>query len=218
MDFGAWNEARRSDAVTVYFFSIGQSSAQQTDMLMKAISEEVPPANVAIADRITSGVATPFDPVRHSPCPLLFDDISPPASADYHLCQASTEYDGPCSDTAANFSAHMSQAAKIKWQTDCVAVWPCRHCTRDFTVQCPSGWVAVEGSHTACEPPANYTGNCRFVVDFTGFNAALYTKWSGECNAYFPCVVASPADTLIARPNPISRVATLARMKAGLQW
>ncbi|CEM17353.1 unnamed protein product [Vitrella brassicaformis CCMP3155] len=164
------------------------------DMLMKAISEEAPPANVAIADSITSGVATPFDPVRHSPCPLLFDDISPPASADYHLCQASTEYGGPCSDTAANFSAHMSRAAKIKWLTDCVAVWPCRHCTRDFTVQCPSGWVAVEGSHTACEPPANYTGSCRFVVDFTGFNAALYTKWSGEC------------------------VATLARMKAGRQW
>merc|ERR1712183_880848 len=121
-------------------------------------------------------------------CPEHFVNIGPAFGGSTELCAASSEYVGPCASEAYAFGT-MSAAAKARWSSMCQAYWPCRAGSAASLVAgfsaaalCPEGWNRVDGG-LKCSSPLAYTGPCRGVVDFAGYNLNMLKTWSAKCGA-----------------------------------
>ena len=98
-------------------------------------------------------------------------------------CVPTSAYQGPCASDVRSFDG-LSDAAKARWSSLCLASWPCVDCDRDFSSACPKGWASVDGQ---CEAPGHYVGPCADVAGFDGFNAAMLSQWSTACGAFWEC-------------------------------
>ena len=53
-------------------------------------------------------------------------------------CVPTSAYQGPCASEVRSFDG-LSDAAKARWSSLCLAQWPCVECDRDFSASCPKG-------------------------------------------------------------------------------
>jgi CPW-WPC domain-containing protein len=113
-------------------------------------------------------------------CPKDYGVCPQGWSASAGGCEA-TSYSGPCAARTMNFSA-MPLAAKIRFENQCGAPFPCSAGARDYSARCPAGWSNSGGS--SCTPPSDYTGSCG-AAEFSGYNAAMLAKWEQLCGAYW---------------------------------
>lgn len=97
-------------------------------------------------------------------------------------CAPGSSYRGPCGGQLRSFEG-LPDGAKIRWSSQCLAWWPCKSCSRDFSAACPRGWFASDGR---CTPPADYVGPCG-ATTFAGYNAEMLHEWSAACGAHWPC-------------------------------
>merc|ERR1711920_829431 len=116
-------------------------------------------------------------------CPDKFVNIGPALGGSTELCAATSGYVGPCADEAYSFEA-MSVTAKDRWSSQCQAYFPCRVAASAASFRvglsasalCPEGWKRIEGE-LKCSSPSSYSGPCRGIVDFTGYNLNMLKKW-----------------------------------------
>ena len=101
-------------------------------------------------------------------------------------CVPTSAYEGPCAGEVRSFDG-LTDAAKARWSSLCLARWPCVDCDRDFAAACPKGWAAVDGQPRSCQAPSQYVGPCADMADFDGFNAAMLSQWSTACGAFWEC-------------------------------
>jgi len=101
-------------------------------------------------------------------------------------CVPTSAYQGPCSSDVCSFEG-LSDSAKARWSSLCLAWWPCVECDRDFSAACPKGWSSVDGQSRRCQAPGDYVGPCADVAEFDGFNAAMLSQWSTSCGAFWEC-------------------------------
>jgi CPW-WPC domain-containing protein len=101
-------------------------------------------------------------------------------------CVPTSAYQGPCASDVRSFDG-LSDAAKARWSSLCLASWPCVDCDRDFAAACPKGWASVDGQPRHCQAPGQYVGPCAAVAGFDGFNAAMLSQWSTACGAFWEC-------------------------------
>lgn len=101
-------------------------------------------------------------------------------------CVPTSAYAGPCAGEVRSFDG-LSDAAKARWSSLCLAWWPCVDCDRDFAAACPKGWAPVEGQPRRCQAPGQYVGPCPGVADLDGFNGAMLSQWSTACGAFWEC-------------------------------
>ena len=126
-----------------------------------------------------------FDAPSH--CDIDFSQACPTGFvAGSSGCVPTSAYQGPCAGDVRSFDG-LSDAAKARWSSLCLASWPCVDCDRDFAAACPKGWAAVGGQPRSCQAPSQYVGPCADVADFDGFNAAMLSQWSTSCGAFWEC-------------------------------
>ena len=97
-------------------------------------------------------------------------------------CAPGSSYSGPCGGELRSFEG-LPDGAKVRWSSQCLAWWPCKSCSRDFSAACPRGWLASDGR---CQPPADYVGPCG-ATTFAGYNAEMLHEWSDACGAHWAC-------------------------------
>jgi CPW-WPC domain-containing protein len=149
-------------------------------------------------------------------CPNNFVNIGPVRGGTEQYCAADSRYHGPCRDEVYTF-AKMSQMAKERWSEMCLAEWPCQRCQRDYQAFCPWSWTHI--GLGKCVPSSQYEGPCRDEMNFIGYNEDMLQLWSSECGAFWSCLYdLEGADAVgLAHAASISRAATQARMRQGLQ-
>lgn len=71
----------------------------------------------------------------------------------------------------------------------CLIEWPCstEMCAPDYSVQCPTGWIAVGLHAGVCTAPANYAGDCAYEINVTGWRQDEKEAFAVQCGASYPC-------------------------------
>lgn len=114
-------------------------------------------------------------------CPSLWSEIAP------NLCEAPDNYVGQCArrvDTSG-----MSDSEKANFGSRCGARWPCESpspsCERDYSVDCPHGWVKRVGLPDCVAPPTY--GRCGRVQRFDLMTPEGKRSWERKCDVMWPC-------------------------------
>ena len=132
----------------------------------------------------THGAAADFV-AQH--CEIDFSQACPSGFvAESSGCVPTSAYEGPCAGEVRSFDG-LSDAAKARWSSLCLASWPCVDCDRDFAAACPKGCAAIDGQPRSCRALGQYVGPCADVAEFDGFNAWMLSQWSAACGAFWEC-------------------------------
>jgi len=167
-------------------------SIDETSSIIKGIAQ-VPAPTGAFGKQFIDPQPVSADSCErdYTKCPDKFVNIGPAFGGSAELCAASSGYVGPCGSEAYSFGS-MTVTAKDRWSSMCQAYFPCRAAASDAAASlrvgssssavCPEGWKRIEGE-LKCASPSTYSGPCRGIMDFSGYNSNMLNKWSAKCGA-----------------------------------
>ncbi|CAD7965979.1 unnamed protein product [Amoebophrya sp. A25] len=99
-------------------------------------------------------------------------------------CIATAAYRGPCRGGPYAFGK-MDLAAKMRFEQQCQAKFPCTFAARDYSQPCPLGFESTPDNQ--CRPTAAYEGPCtRGPFSFRGYNAKMKVNFENRCEAFWP--------------------------------
>lgn len=129
-----------------------------------------------------------------------YDNVCPDGwtTDDEQYCVAPADYVGPC--VGRKRFTEFNSVEKASWAAACGIAWPRRNavprsveafpkvksCVADRDASCPLQWSLV-GDRGLCRAPADYSGECGYFQQLSGFSAQQKHMFATQCNAPWPC-------------------------------
>jgi len=100
------------------------------------------------------------------------------------FCEAPQSYSGDCLQRYKTDMYSVDQKERLA--SVCSLAWPCvTPCSKDYTVQCPTGWAA--GEKGMCLAPSDYAGPCDYGFNASLLDAAQKAAFGLKCVVEWPC-------------------------------